>query len=483
LREHPRCPGYENLFDPDGANGGDPLQLIAALGDSLKITLAWSQPQGYDIANYEISHSLLPAEGYMVVGTVPHTTGPGASFTFRGADPTSTNYFRIRAYNSAGSFTNFGSMAQATRITPPLVYLSQGGRRVGTRNITLDVTVSRGDSLQIWVKEDPEGATTVGAPAAGEVGSVPFVLPTATENDTVFNLRVLAFPLAVATDTAKIALTVDFDPAFTVDGDSNAVASLTPELLIPDQGIVFMRFADTVEGLESQDWSPYAETYPGQLTDSANRQVVWGEFMSNFGFSAVASLGLTPDPLTDATFSIDLGPDNISQSQIVTLLAEAGATEMRYSEDPEFSSLAWLPFAVEHSFTLSPDAGTKTIYGQFRNDWGQSAILSDFVIYLSQPLEVAFAAPLGGDTLTGGIPLQVRGTALAAGSIDSVKFDAGDGLGFRLADGAEEWTYLWDVPTVELTSERVLRARAWAEGDSVTSSITVRIEAEEEEPE
>jgi hypothetical protein len=64
--------------------------------------------------------------------------------------------------------------------------------------------------------------------------------------------------------------------------------------------------------------------------------------------------------------------------------------------------------------------------------------------------------------------------------VDSVKFDAGDGEGFLLADGTENWTFNWSIPAVAEETARVIRARAWADGDSVTTSLSVTLQPEVE---
>ena len=471
----PEAPIYENPFDAEVPGGGNPLGMTATLVDSLKVLLSWSQPQGYNIDFYEIAHSYNLESGFLSQATVTHTSSARNTFTYRNADPTEAHFFRIKAYNTSGEFTNLGSTALAITYTPPLVYLTDGNSRVGRRDVSLDITVTQGDSLKIWLEEDPDGALFSAAPEPGVVGNRIFTLPEVAGNDTTFHLQVIAFPLTVPTDTASLTLTVDFDPVFSVEPDSAAVVSRDLELLVPDQGIIFMRFADTREGLVDQDWEFHSESFSYRISDSANPQVIWGEFVGDFGFPVVASLGVTPATLADASFSLDLEADHLSDSEVVTILSEAAATQMRFGEGPDLSGTPWLPYAEEHEFSLSSTPGYKTIYGQFRNDWANSPILTDYVVYLAQDLEVAFTAPHSGDTLIGGVPLLVRGRALATASIDSVKFDAGDGEGFRSVTGTENWSYLWNVPEIEESTEVVLRARAWDAGDSVTTTCPVQI--------
>ena len=93
-------------------------------------------------------------------------------------------------------------------------------------------------------------------------------------------------------------------------------------------------------------------------------------------------------------------------------------------------------------------------------------------------MDVAITAPLDGDLVPSDLSLQVRGTAIAASgtaAVDSVKFDSGDGLGFVDVTGTDNWTFMWAVPSVLEDTEHALRARAWASGDSVTTTVSVTL--------
>ena len=71
----PAEPVFDNIFDPEGPELGDPLNVRASLGDT-SITVSWDQPQSFGIAFYEISHSNSYGSGYEFFEIVPHTTLP-----------------------------------------------------------------------------------------------------------------------------------------------------------------------------------------------------------------------------------------------------------------------------------------------------------------------------------------------------------------------------------------------------------------------
>lgn len=473
--KNPGEPVYNNIFDPAGPGDGDPLNMVASLGDTA-IILNWIQPQGYGIAYYEISHSLNRFSDYLIVGTVEQTTSAAGQFRYPHPSPTTTHYFKIQAFDSEGRYTHISDQAPAVRATPPRVTLA--ATRTATRNITLNILVSAGDSLRISNHRDFSDERRVAVEEPGVAQTVSWLLPAAARNDTTLTVRVLAFPLSGDADTAAVSVKVDFSPDFTVTGGLSTVATRTVPLTVPTTGLIFMRFAATEEALADRPWLPANSSYAFTLADDANPQTVWGEFLGDFGFSYAAALTVTPDLLTGAAFSLDLAADHVSLEPAVTVLADAVATQMRFSESLDFGTVPWMDYAPTTQLTLSPTAGRKVIYGQFGNDWAESAVLTDYVIYLDQPLAVDILAPGDGDEVPGGASLQVLGTATVpagAAAVDSVKFDAGDAAGFQAVTGTENWTFLWEVPAVTADTPRILRARAWADGEAVTTTIGVTL--------
>ena len=157
---------------------------------------------------------------------------------------------------------------------------------------------------------------------------------------------------------------------------------------------------------------------------------------------------------------------------------------MRIATSADFASAPWVDYTDTTEVTLEEEDGQQIVYAQFRNHWADSAVLTDYVIRVLQPLEVTFLAPGDGSVAHGGNQLQVRGTSVAASggaTMDSVKVDVGEGL--VLAEGTDNWTYMWDIPRFTEDTVWTLRARAYSSEtiedvtyvDSVTTIITVTV--------
>lgn len=469
----PSAPVFDNPFDPAGTNGGDPFGLSATMGSS-GITLIWNQISGYDISSYEVMHSNSPFDGFLSIGTVEASALEQASFTYENPEPTAHHYFKIQAFNSRGEFTLISHLEPVSVLTPARVVVNDGGLKVASRNITLSITVSEGDSLRIS-QEGRSGETVIPVTTPGAPDVINWDLGTVDSNDTTLALNVAVQNGANVAAPNRVELDVDFTPTLELSGGGNMIASRAPHFLIDTDGLVFMRFATAAEDLDQQNWLPGNASYSGLLLpDVSSSQTIQAEFLGDFGFSVITELTVTPDPLTSASFSLALPPNHITDQSLVRGLCSAVATTMRFSESLDFNAVPWQAYADTVLIPLSLEPGEKTIYAQFHNDFFDSPILTDFAIYLTQPLEITFLAPTEGSLLQGGTSLQVRGSALAPTSgaaLDSVRFDGGQG--FVPVDGLDDWSLLWPIPHFDEDTNLVLRARAWAGADSVTTLLNV----------
>ena len=281
-------------------------------------------------------------------------------------------------------------------------------------------------------------------------------------------------------EAAALTLPVDFDPHHTLaEGSPLRLPTRVNDLVIPDLGLINMRFAASQAELAAAPWLPAADLYPGyELLDSANPQEIWAEYEGDFGFNTTYKLGVRPELLASAAYFLKVPENRIVSSHTVTAEFSAGATHTRISESPNFAAVPWQAYADTATFILSPEEGTKTVYVQYRNDWTQSNVLSDYCILVAQGPDVNIIAPQTGDVLVGGSTVMTIGTSTAGtgeAALDSLLIDLGDGMGFRAVLGTDNWQILWDVPTFTTDTDVVIRARAVIGEIAATDFVTVTV--------
>lgn len=467
-----------NPFDPAGDTGGDALQVGATIGTN-KIFLTWQQPQDLGITEYVVFHGNSRDGTYEQLATVNATTAAQGSYTYEYPDPTRTHWFKVQARNSDGGFS-LNSLAVAAAATMgPTVVVGDTVTSLATRFPEFTVTATLGDSLLVGQDEDFTNAWRFAQTGPGLPTVFSLDLGPAAATDT-FRFYVKAFDANTESAYTELTLPVRFQPTHTlVDASANRLATRVNDLAISSLGVIQMRFAASEAGLATAAWVPGADVYPGyELSDSANAQEIWGEYEGDFGFTSTRKLTVRPDLLTSATFQLNLPSNRIVSTPIVTAQLSAAATEVRISENPDFSLVPWRAFTDTTHVQLSAGEGTKTVYCQYRNDWTESAILSDYCIFISQGMAVKIIAPAEGNVIPGGADFVVSGISdpgTVAAAVDSVKLDLGDGLGFRPLAGTTDWQMNWAVPTYTEDTERVIRARAWADTFMVTDAVTVTI--------
>jgi hypothetical protein len=485
----PSEPVYDNPFDPEGPTGGDPLQVrVVVNNETSKVSVSWNQPQDMGIATYDVWTSNERNSGYSPLAEgIAHTTAERQTWEYTSPEPTKLLWYRVRAIDLYGNFSFIGYSQPDSSLTGPRVIAGDGSGKSATRFIDLKMVVTNGENIRLADNAEFSGDTVLTAAPPNDTLVFNYDLGAAARNDTIIPIFAKAFTGGVESAVSELSVRVDFRPAFTVVGDPKTVATRLVDLAIPASGVQSMRFALDADALESAPWLPGADLLPGfELSDSANEQTILGEFAGDFGFNSLQTLAVTPDLLTAATFRLDLPADHVTDQAQIRCVSRATATLMRFSESPDLSSLPWQAYADTAVIVLSPGEGRKVIYAQYRNDWADSPIYTDYAIFVSQPAEVFFIAPRDGDVVLGGVSLQVRGTALAGSEVDSimgVKFDPGDGAGFRDVTGTTDWTYPWSVARYDADTVVNLRARAYVSisladttvVDSVTSVISVTV--------
>jgi large repetitive protein len=168
--------------------------------------------------------------------------------------------------------------------------------------------------------------------------------------------------------------------------------------------------------------------------------------------------------------------------QIQLALNCRNATQYRIAESASFAGASLAPMNSPVSFTLSPAAGNKTLYAEFRGTGGTVIVVSTAqpVVYTPSTPSVAFTAPAANAVVAGVVNLAVNVSEPAGLPIDRVEFYAGTAaLG---SDPSAPFTIDWDSDPFPNAPIR-LRAVAFnSEGRSAEAYRDVYIQRPDLDP-
>jgi large repetitive protein len=155
------------------------------------------------------------------------------------------------------------------------------------------------------------------------------------------------------------------------------------------------------------------------------------------------------------------------------------ATEVRLAETnpltgATFAALGFTQTQTQN-FTLSPTAGNKTIYAEFRGAGGQTTIVSipqPIIFAPAQPL-VALTSPADGAQFTANAIVNIAATAGHSSGIQKVEFYAGATL--LSVDTTAPYEATWDLNLVS-NGTFILKAKAYAvNGSTAEATRTVTV--------
>lgn len=376
--ERPAAPVWNNLFDPAGPNGGDPFRVVAIQSGN-RVTVSWTKPAVRDLDAFEILRSANNV-AYVLAGEVAPTV---TAFIDTAPAPNAPNYYKVRARDLYGATSAVSHIAPAYILTPPFVLVGEGGAVTPTRHVVLTLRTTAGDSAQVAATSDFAGALAFPALSGGVEFFAPWDLGPAAANGEEKELFVRITTGGVLSPVARREVVVQFRPDLQLGGSPPTVASRTLTVTIaPPAGVAQMRFALSRAGLAGAPWLPGAAQHMGELLGPEPApQRLFGQFLGDFGFAWIDSVQAVPDNLATASFELAGGAPTTTQ-RLVPLVSGAVATQMRFSELPDFTELPWQAYADTSIFLLSEAGGVKIVYGQFRNDWFVSEVVADTIVHV-----------------------------------------------------------------------------------------------------
>jgi hypothetical protein len=470
--QEPTVPEFDNPLDPDGPSQGDPWELTSSYTAG-GVLVRWQLLDMPGIVGYEVLHSLAASGPFTIAGSVEAGV---RTYTHADYAPNRANYYKVRALDSSGAGSAVSGVQAAEVLAPPYLEIGAGGT-TASRLLDLFVYAALGDSAELSDSADFTGSVKVALDENGEA-TVPWDLGSADSNGVWKHvyLRVTTGG-GVPGVTGQDSIEVDFAPILRIAGGSSQVADLNPLLEIDGDGVTEMRFAADAGDLPAAAWLPGDTLHDGYFLDAApDTQRIYGEFLCDFGFTALDTFTAVPDDLAGVSLLINDGAESTPDLEL-TLQFDAVANGMRFAESvADLAVIGWQDYAPTASFAHDQCEGglLETVYAQFRNDWFVSDAVSASIQWLPpEALDVAMAVP---DTVTGGETITVAGTAIAgtcSAPLDSVEFDGGGG--WQTATGVADWSFAWTPATVAEHTAVTLMARviAGAEADTVEAEVVV----------
>ena len=230
-------------------------------------------------------------------------------------------------------------------------------------------------------------------------------------------------------------------------------------------GLVWQVVSSELTATGTNNWS-YAFD-KANLTDSISYKIK-AEATDNAGNTKAASTATFVYDSQAPTGTITINVDKTvthSQNVVLTIAgydATAGVSEMRISEDPTFSGVAWENFSASKNFTLSSGSGDKQVYLQLEDKAGNVSIgeIYQGITYIAGLLTSDINPPVT-DILVAGEMLDAKisfgaemtpantmvGTAF--GSISTYKTNPGESLLLQglVAVGERYYDFSLDEPT------------------------------------
>lgn len=136
----------------------------------------------------------------------------------------------------------------------------------------------------------------------------------------------------------------------------------------------------------------YTEQYELSLNSEDKEDALFfvNKLKSGINQPFIDRLNVSGTPVTLSSILINSGSSS-TQSRVVTIAfeySEGTPTHYRVGENVDLSGAEWIAFTSNISYILSSGYGTKTIYGQIKNSFGETSIESDNIDFIEAPLSL-----------------------------------------------------------------------------------------------
>jgi hypothetical protein len=252
------------------------------------------------------------------------------------------------------------------------VVINDGAEQVNGSVVTLTIHAEDASAVQMMIGNDAGFSGSVWEPYAT---SKAWTLAAGDGVRTVY----VKFRDALRNQTGTISDSIVVDasaPSSTtivINGGATYASNSTVQLTLhaDDAGSIEMQIANNAT-FAGAVWEPYAVSKGWVLTPADGTRTVYARFRDNLlnqSGSVSDSIIVDTTPPSAASVTINNGTAVTSNRNVRLSLAATDVylTDMRVSENADFTGAGWQSFVTSLSFTLSAGDGIKRVHAQFRD--------------------------------------------------------------------------------------------------------------------
>lgn len=390
--DNPEAPVRDNPFV------GDPFELRSEIAQG-GIRLTWNKVVWEGLLSYRVFRSVDDTLHFAALTDVE----PQDTVYVDTAVSNGHVYWYYVGAVFAGGVSDRSALEEAGVRLDPVLVINGGADSTATREVSLTILAVSSDSMLIWTDGD-SAASGWEAYRSSRV----FELATGPEAKVV-NLAV-RYPDGHISDrvTDTIQPVLAGGSTVTINYAADTTSSYLVALSLNAVNAAEMMVSNS-PSMSSALWQPYDTVMSWHLIDgggaalseqpSAETRTVYAQFRSEF---EEALAPVSDDIVVNFVVGMQIngGVQFAASREVMLTLSGLSVDSMKVSQFADLHDAVWEVYLENRAFTLPLGAGTKTVYGQFKNSEGVvSDVYSDDIDPL--PLSNPYIQIADGEAATG----------------------------------------------------------------------------------
>lgn len=286
--------------------------------------------------------------------------------------------------SETGSFVTTGCAGSATvsnATTTPVTVASGGSTTLTQETATIEFTIpvnstSSSDSIviQVHALDSSQALNAIGNPSAArqKVGPIVFEAKAIINGTTILD-----------SFDAPVTITYTYN-----DEDIAGLNEATLKLYHYHND-VWNELEDCTIDIEANTISCTTESFSifglfGEAVSSNTTNANGG----GHAYFPVRMPEATNTSAMGGALQINNGALQTSKQNVTLTISATNTVRMAISEDPEFTTSSFIPFASSFAYVLSNDLGVKTVYVKLQSEDGGVLVVSDTIILISENKEI-----------------------------------------------------------------------------------------------